>query len=348
MLSLLFILCFGDLKMGTAFQNPNTSDHIISDPYSMHFGTKGGLYVVDRYPAKIHQWNADGTYVRCFAGKGQGPGELNRPLKLTTHKDALWVWDSGQRFSQFDLNGVFLKSFALPGVEPRNFHCLDNGFVIAFKRYTPDNEMRRYFQLLDQRGQAGKVLQDLLSNHMLAPLEGTLKGKLKAYAPEADLQKDRQGNLWFGFSESATLHQLSPMGELLGKKTFSLPKSKPTSAEKELFENLSFPNPRDGGRIALKDIPTMKWDYSHDKAYYTQFLMLENRVVFVLTPLGSMNGGGHGFRSGSFSICAFESGELLETGRFNYPEDSMLLLRDGRALAIVSHEEGFQIHEVFF
>ena len=134
----------------------------------------------------------------------------------------------------------------------------------------------------------------------------------------------------------------------MGEKRFELPATKPSDAEKDLFHNLSFPNPRDGGRIALKDIPTMKWDYSHAKAYYTQFLMLKDRVVFVLTPLGSLSGGGHGFRTGTYTICDFASGKPVKAGRFEYPEDSMVLLRDGRALAIIATEESYQIQEAFF
>jgi WD40 repeat protein len=349
MFFLFFLLCQGDPRLGTQFQNPSEhSDEYIGDPYSMHFSASGDLFIVDRYPSKIHQWKSDGSYLRTFGGKGEGPGELNRPLKITTTKDAVWVWDSSQRFSEFDLQGIFKRSFSLPGVEPRNFNCLPDGLVIAYKKYADSNQMRRYFQLLGLDGKPGKVIKDIRSNHLLAPLEGAFRGHLKAYAPESDIQKDPAGNLWIGFSESPVLYELNAKGEIVGEKRFALTTAKPTSEEREVFENLSFPNPRDGGRIALKDLPGMKWDYSHDKAFYSQFLMLSGKVLFVLTPLGSLNGGGHGFRSGSYTLWDFETGKPIKKGRFHYPEDSMLLLRDGRALTIIANDEAYQIREAHF
>jgi len=337
------------LEFGISFQGP-TGDAYLGDPYSMHFSPDGSyLYVADRYPSKIHQWRADGTYMGAFAGKGEGPGELNRPLKITAHNDLVWVWDAGQRFSCFKSDGSFVRSFKLPGVEPRNFACLDgNRFLIAHKKFLTPTDQRRLFQIIDDKGMILKTLKEIKVAAAASNEGGQIRAILRGFGPEADVQRDSEENLLFGFSHTSTLERIDSSGTPVGQLKFDLPAQPLSDADKEFYRNLTFANPRDGGRIAFKDMPGISFDFSKPKAYYTQFMIVKDKVVFVLHALGGLNGAGHGFRQGHFSVNQINGGQRVAAGRFDFPEDSAVLMRDGRALAILSQEEGYVIKEVFF
>ena len=349
---LMLMLCFTDnpdLTFMTRFQTvPESSEHIISDPYSMHFSPAGDLYVADRIPGKIHQWRADGTYLRSFAASGQGPGELTRPVKIVVTEKAVWVWDFAQRFTSFDLEGNYLRSFALPGVEPRNFAVLSsNLFLLSYRKNISANERRQVFQLLDHQGKLGTQLANIKNEGVLSS-QSTVGGLFKAYGAEGDIQKAPDGSFYYGYSQDNTLVQVNERGEELKRSVFDLPHDKPTDEDKQTLLAISFPNRRDGGRISIKSFPQLKFDFSHPKAYYSQFLFVGDKVVFVLTAIGDFSGAGNGFHKGHFYVNDFQSTKVLSRGSFSLPEDSALLMRDGRALVVIAGEEGYEISEVSF
>ena len=339
------------VTQGRTFQSPGVvGDAFLSDPYSMCFAPAGGLFIADRYPSKIHQWDSEGTYLRTFAGKGEGPGELNRPLKITATADLVWTWDIGQRMSAFDHQGRFVRSFQLPGITPRNFAVLHESlFLLAYKKFHSPSELHQVFQLVSGEGVLGEVILDVRNNLILAPVKGQTNTTLKAYGPEADIQRGPDGSYYMGFSQEPVLYRLDHSGRIAARLIYDLPAAKPTAGEREVVENLSFANPRDGGRLNLKDMPNLKFDFSHPKAFFTQFLVKGDKVVFVLTPLGGFEGGGMGFHKGTWSVNDLNTGQRLSVGRFEFAEDTTVLMRNGRILGIIATNDGeYEIRELFF
>ena len=72
--------------------------------------------------------------MRTFGENGQGPGEMQAPLKWwMTASDNLGIYDYGNnKFLFFDKSGRFVKEIKIPSVDFRSFGpnwsvCLDNG-----------------------------------------------------------------------------------------------------------------------------------------------------------------------------------------------------------------------------
>jgi hypothetical protein len=78
----------------------------------MAFLRDGGFFKPAYADGKIYRFDANGTKIAEFGGRlGQGPGDLNGPSFLVVlHGTSLVVYETGnRRFSQFDLDGRFIK-----------------------------------------------------------------------------------------------------------------------------------------------------------------------------------------------------------------------------------------------
>ena len=68
-----------------------------------------------------------------------------------------------------------------------------------------------------------------------------------------------------------------------------------------MFLAISFPR-ESGGRFTWADAPNLNWRFGHEKARYTLFLFVEDKVVFILLPIGGMDEVPRGFNWGSYYV----------------------------------------------
>lgn len=73
-----------------------------------------GMLVLDYDAKKAVALTDEGTVLFEFGQPGNGPGEFQKPLKICTGDDLVFVYDLGTRtLSQFNIQGVFKKHFKL-------------------------------------------------------------------------------------------------------------------------------------------------------------------------------------------------------------------------------------------
>ena len=351
MFFLLFLLSLdanSKVTFGQTFELPGlVSDQGLADAHSMCFTPDGQLYIVDRTPSTIHHWDAKGKYLGHFGVAGEGPGELNYPVYIALAENAVWVWDFSQKVSGFKLDGTFIRSFKFPGIYPWRFATVSKDlFLMTYRKRSGSKELFNKFDLVSAEGK-GDTIKKYKNDYIMTPVKGKNNSTVKAYASESDIQKAADGSLWLGFSGNKSLVHMDKKGNILETRNFELTTSPPTDEERERFLNISFPNPQGGDRIAFKNMPNLKLDFSRDKAYYTNFVIKGDKVAFVLTPIGSLSGPGNGYAWGSWSINDLKTGKRLSVGRFEFPEDSVVLMRDGRLLGLIQNDEDFDIKEVF-
>ncbi|MDJ0835020.1 MAG: 6-bladed beta-propeller [Acidobacteriota bacterium] len=324
-----------------SFERPGdvTEDIYLSNPYSMEFSADGRLFIADRTTSQIHCWNADGSYKKTFGQQGEGPGELFFPYKIEATGNKLFVWSQNAQMSIFDLDGKFERSFKYAGSQVRNFAALsEHLFLFAVHQFKSPTDARVAILLVNDEGETVKTVKAWKNDMLLAPIEGNNDTTIKAFGAETDIQEAGDGTWYIGYSAEKFLYRVNAGGEIIGQKRFDLPTSKPTEADKELYYSMSFPAPN-GQRISLKNLPNLKVDFNHNKAYYTQFTVMGDQVIFVLHPLGGTNGVGHGFSQGTYVTADLKTGKPLSRGRYEYKEDSMLLLRNGHILGLLVNED---------
>lgn len=81
------------------------------DPSGIAMDAARRLYVVDKSPVVIKQYDSSGTFIRTIGREGDGPGEF-RVAYVAVRGNRLLVHDpAAQRTSLFDTSGTFIRSF---------------------------------------------------------------------------------------------------------------------------------------------------------------------------------------------------------------------------------------------
>jgi hypothetical protein len=79
------------------------------------FDSKNRLYVMDSWTGSISVFAEDGSFLRSFGRKGQGPGEFYNPWTMFIKSDRILVPQSfGLEFKIVDLEGRFLSIQRIP------------------------------------------------------------------------------------------------------------------------------------------------------------------------------------------------------------------------------------------
>jgi len=72
----------------------------------------GNVYVLDSKESLIRVFASSGRFLRQIGKKGDGPGELASPLRLSIHRTSreLAVSQNSRRITFFDLEGKYIRS----------------------------------------------------------------------------------------------------------------------------------------------------------------------------------------------------------------------------------------------
>jgi len=86
-----------------------------SDRIQVAFDASGRVRIFDALGGRVHLVGADGSYVRSWGEKGEGPGELAIPMDFVVHQDgSSAVLDFGKRgFVQFDAEGEYVADLPM-------------------------------------------------------------------------------------------------------------------------------------------------------------------------------------------------------------------------------------------
>lgn len=88
--------------------------------------SKGNIFVLDGYDAKVLKFDPAGNYLTSIGGKGQGPGEFQAPTRIIIDgQDRLYVQDIVRMaLFVFSADGKFLKGINGPAIILRGCQIL--------------------------------------------------------------------------------------------------------------------------------------------------------------------------------------------------------------------------------
>jgi hypothetical protein len=124
-------------------------DVIFNQIRSMDVDEVGRIYVLDYREARVYIFDEDGTFIKSFGKKGQGPGEMNRAMsmKITPQKE-LAIENSGIGINFYSLEGDFIRELKTAKEAPRMV-SIDSrghifGIVIVRDEENPRYEVRKF------------------------------------------------------------------------------------------------------------------------------------------------------------------------------------------------------------
>ena len=144
-------------------------------PFEVAVDKDGQVFLLDRESIQIRQFGPDGEEKRIFAGRGEGPGETLRALKLTLSQGRLYLIGA-PHVLVFDREGNFLLRMETPE-DAIKIDRVHGGFLIMTNPFT-DPEGATYYQIADEQ---------FLQREPILRVEGNpVIRRRPAFAPLAD------------------------------------------------------------------------------------------------------------------------------------------------------------------
>jgi len=196
----------------------------------------GNFYVVDQTESKVYHFSSEGKLLHSFGQKGQGPGDFQRPNRISyTSKDTLVIADEMYDVSFLNPDGGIIRRVHLnAGLAP--------GYVGEDRfyawRWQPDGRQQI---LLDSESAIIKTFHKVHRNQFSISLpdqsgrEVMFNFQRPAYAP-ALLYSQNQGHTAIALSDSYRIQILDEKGEAVRMITHEAPRSPLSKKERKYFE----------------------------------------------------------------------------------------------------------------
>ncbi|MHB1195003.1 MAG: 6-bladed beta-propeller [Longimicrobiales bacterium] len=99
----------------------------------IHVDKARRIWVADGQSAELRIFDANGAHLKTRGGQGEGPGEfLYIRLLGAPRGDSVLIGDSGtDRITVCDPEGEFVRTYRLPGANPRPFKVFEDGSVLG-------------------------------------------------------------------------------------------------------------------------------------------------------------------------------------------------------------------------
>jgi hypothetical protein len=214
-----------ELSIGKA---EGEGEYIFSRINHINVDDEGNIYAVDASASHIRVFDKKGEYLRTIGRKGQGPGEMQRPVfvQITSQNEVLVYDFSARRLIFFSLGGKYLKqkSTARP-ILPIKLDSYGNLIGIFAPAPPPvgGKELKKYDSNLE-----------LLMT--IAKEEKGKRGVFEIVKPSLCYDVSPNDNIVWGNSKEYVLRILNPEGRLIKKITKKHDPLKITAKDKEMYK----------------------------------------------------------------------------------------------------------------
>lgn len=264
-----------DFKPKKAWEIENAGDEVIGKIGQIEINQDETLYVFDRSGIN-YIFDKNGKFIKSFAKKGEGPGEIRRQRKLFCIKDMIIIVDT-HKIHYFTKDGTFVKS-------ERNDYYQRSPVLFINKDEFVSAVPTIYYKP-DGKGIAAKyhIPSGKETIITLYPLfkGGVTEIRKDAYflwialelAPTMTLgYDDNNKKLYYGMSDSYQINIADLNGKITG--TFSLERKKKKVSpqlKRERFQPATIPE------FALKNLIN---GYPDELTYFTR-IEIENGMIYV-------------------------------------------------------------------
>jgi len=237
----------------------------------------GNFYVVDQIESKVYRFSPEGKLLGSFGQKGQGPGDFQRPNRISfTSKGTLAVADEMYYVSFLNTEGGFIRRVHLNAGLAPGYVGKDRFYAW---RWQPDGRQQI---LLDSESTIVKTFHTVHRNQFSISLPDQSGRKVMfnfqrpAYVP-ALLYYQNQGYTAIALSDSYRIQIMDENGDAVSTITHETTRSALSKKEREYFEEhfREFGKmkgwPESAVRDILKKIPK-------EKVFFDRILLSDTHV----------------------------------------------------------------------
>jgi len=228
--------CFveGDLSIGSP---RSEEEQAFSEIASVAVDREENIYVLDSKEAHIQVFNKAGIYLRTIGKKGQGPGEMQRPMNISiTPGNEILVNERGARFLHFfALEGEHRRSISLAKIQSFSRPLADSGNNILARlgTFMPDHVSFVLAKLDPSLKQLFPVFSYDIDNR---------PNIYNVYPPDCFWAFGRDDNIVWGYSDTYELNILNKDGRSVRRIMRDYAPVKTTDDEKKEWIKFAFGN----------------------------------------------------------------------------------------------------------
>ena len=120
-------------------------------------GREGNIYALDIRKNQVFRFDRTGEYIDKFGGKGQGPGEFERPAYiLIDNRQNIFVSEN-RKIQIFNNQGKYLDRISFNN-DITQFICDDGGNIIAISHVVTEEGTKKAIMKFDDKGRMIKEL----------------------------------------------------------------------------------------------------------------------------------------------------------------------------------------------
>lgn len=200
---------------------------VFGDNRGLTVDEAGSVYVLDRMAGEIRVFGPDGSHLRSFASKGEGPGELDEPHGLVRGPEGrLWVPDhAAYRFTEFDTTGgviethrseFLISSFLWNGVVDSAGRIVDRGLD-----FRPGEERSEILRRTDLSSGTIDTFPFPATPQGWEPAFFRFESRTGGGVMQVPFKRghlwelDGRGHVWFGVGEDYRIYKRSLEGDTL-------------------------------------------------------------------------------------------------------------------------------------
>ena len=313
----------------------------------------GGLAVLEGKDSRVYIWRPDGSFHTAVSRDGQGPGELTGPNFVALGNDHLFVYQFAGEVSVFYRKDDYAMTTA------RKFNVA-RGFPRVFQVLAGE-------KLLLGRSKAGLEMEPLTAQIMA--LDGTMSeltglrktpkfplwNVINMSDPNEKLPvgmarlwacRRKAGGFYYGFSDTATLHQLDRNGRPVDSLTLKLPRLLADADDIAGYMDTPIAIIEKSPKDLNKEFGMqLKLDTDSYMSFYTQFLDYGSHFLIFVTPMG-------GFQMADFLLsgdrCQYydpKTKTVQHRGRLALAEDVRLFVTEDSVVRIRFDENDLMVAE---
>jgi len=158
---------------------PEIEEVIFSQIRSIDVDESGRLYILDQGEAHVYIFDPDGDFIKSIGKKGEGPGELHMPFRMSvTHNQDLMVEDFRRKIVFYSLEGDLLREIKT-AKEAALGILMDSrgiffGTVIVYDEEDPRYEVRKYDPQMNKLASLGTSPLPNAQNEGFNPFGGAV------------------------------------------------------------------------------------------------------------------------------------------------------------------------------
>jgi hypothetical protein len=187
---------------GAATQEP----YSLAAVRSLAVDDTGNIFVLDEKDVVIKVFDKSGKYLKSFGQKGQGPGDLSNPSRITFDqtKRLLVVRNGPLGLSIFERDGAFLKTIATEDIKASHNAVFDTQGRLYMNRIRVQ-DMEHRWDVLKKYDSETTMVVELKSIPIGSPYN--------VVAPMVAWTIDRKDNIIFGYPQKYEIEIINSQGK---------------------------------------------------------------------------------------------------------------------------------------